>query len=327
MKTKRMVCFVIALVLVLSCFTACSKFKEVSLAQQKEDLISCQQVQECFLSEFVSTSKYELVNYQSVKEQINEENKEHIIFSKVDIKNEYFDIVLSVKQEYTFYDKGGWILENCFVEEVEQITPINPPNKELVQSYIAEEIIENSEGYNSVSCEYNDTEYSLKYGYVSYGDISLDEPNIAKQMITYSSDVMEARGYYTLEFTDVGWSFVSKSNDDYVKMIVEDYTADYSQAYGYFELDCAWAPLDPSHYTGALKIHEIKNGYAKYDLEFYLAREADLGISEGDNLTDVFNDFTGEIIIGTYLSGEDIKLRYDCTKDCWTESMYCSFVR
>ncbi len=327
MKAKRMLILVLSVILVLLTLPACSTNIGVTITQQKEDIIKCEEIQNCYCSDFIPDDEYELKSYNTIKEQINEENKEHIIYSNVEIRNQYFDITLSVKQEYSFYDKGGWILENCVVESVNEVTPINAPNKELVQEYIEEEIIIKYDFYDSVVCDYDNADYTLKYGDIIFGELQFDEMNTAKQLITYKSDVMNASGYYSFAFTETGWSIVNNEDDDLIKMKIESYTADYSQAYGSFVLDCAWAPLDPTHYTGELKVINIDNGYATYDLEFYLAREANLGITEGEGLIDEFNDFTGEIVIGKYLSGEDITLRYDSVKDCWTESMYSSFLR
>lgn len=112
--------------------------KGVSKSQFENDILEQKEIQTCFTSDFTRESKFEIEEIEITKEQVNIDDKEDIIYSEITIINDYFKIDLSIQCIYNFYDKGDWILDECIIESINEITPINGPDKDLAFQYITE---------------------------------------------------------------------------------------------------------------------------------------------------------------------------------------------
>ena len=297
--------------------------ESVKSSQVQQDVIARQEVQSCFSAKFTDESSCELEQYELIKEQINIDDKEDLVYAAVCIKNAYFKMDLNVKCVYNYYDKGGWIMDEFAIESIENITPVGSPNKQIVSNYIVDYDVVDNQFYGDVLCSYMGKNRNLTGGTLTFSDLKLDGFD-AVLYTRYQTDVLTVEGRYTLRFEENDWHIINEE-DDGVCMEMVSYDADYSCALGEFELQSDFSALDPAKYYGSLKINKIDNGSANYDLYFWLAN--DCGATEGQNLKGTFDELTGTLRIGSYLSGDDMCLRYDSELDCWVEGMYNRFVR
>ena len=297
----------------------------VSTSQIKKDIIAREEVQTCFTASFTEADTFELDHYELIKEQINEEDKEDLVYATVTVKNTYFEVVLNVKCVYNYYDKGGWILDEFYIESTEQVTPIAAPSKNLVADYITDGSVVNDRYTGKILCSYQMQNYQLESGTLAFKEWMLDETGHANLLTSYQSKVLSVEGHYEVIFEENDWRIVNE--DDRVIMQIDSYTSDYSNATGSFTLEGELHSFDPITYYGDLNIHEISNGQANYDLSFWMAENIKLNVRDGKNVSARFNDLTGTIHIGRYLSGDNMYLRYDCENDCWIEGAYSRFVR
>ena len=319
---KKIAFLSIWVLLIVGLFYGCGS-NSVSTSQIKEDIIASEEIQTCFSSSYTDEGSFELDKYELIKEQINEEDKEDIVYAAISVKNTYFKVDLNVKCVYDYFDKGGWILDELVIESIDQITPIGAPSKKLVTAYITDDNVVDDQYFGEVLCSYEGENVSITNGTLAFLDWEYD--GIYATLHTrYQSDILTVEGCYTLLFEENDWRF-SNENDEDLCMEVISYTSDYSSAMGSYTLESDFAAFDPQKYYGSLKINKIDDGVANYDLYFWLAAEC--SAKEGTNLTATFDDLTGTLRIGSYLSGDDMCLRYDCEQDCWVEGMYNRFVR
>ena len=168
MKTKK-VAAILTMILLLLFVSACSKNNGVSISQQKEDIIKYELIQNCYSSAFIPTDEFNLVSYQTTREQLNKEEKSHIIYSDVEIQNNYFNIMLSVVQEYNYYEKGGWFLDNVTIED-QLVSVAGPADANLVAKYLKNEFLDFD--VIELRCLYNNELYELGNGTDFFGDKS-----------------------------------------------------------------------------------------------------------------------------------------------------------
>lgn len=94
----------------------------VALGQIEDDLKQLDTINDGVItSTYIPTTEYELVNYEIIKRQTNPENKEDIIYCNVTISNGYIKTLLEYKLLYTFYDQGGWILDDASILSKESV--------------------------------------------------------------------------------------------------------------------------------------------------------------------------------------------------------------
>lgn len=186
--------------------------KPVKDSQIKNDLMCNDSIINCFYSDFVQESEYELKKYDLVKRQTNKDEKEDIIFCSIEIENDYFNIVLDAELYYVYYDEGGWILEDISINN-QSCKAISGPDMDLVLEYIKS----SQPGYNYIYTLGNDNLAEKKYegesfivendsttgvahyGELTYKDSSYDE-NTATLTVLYKSPVIDIWGDYTLDF-------------------------------------------------------------------------------------------------------------------------------
>jgi len=269
--------------LVLCMLMACSK-SSVSQRQIEEDILSQEEIQNCFTTDFVSSSKIELTEVEILKRQTNIEEKEDKIYCDIQMKNKYFSATLNAEVFYGYYDEGGWLIDEFNVNDL-TIEPIKAPDKELVFDYLIREIDSTDNTYMKVDCLYEEKEYELNYGELSSNDIVLNSDNTANLNVVYTSPVLEVQGSYVLTFDGTKWIFDLKNN----LFVVDEYKADYSEALGLFE----------SSLGGRLQVINITNDSIEYDM--VMTGEAFQYIPSPGHRTDYFDIFEGSF--GARLEG------------------------
>ena len=275
-KGMKKVLLVVYTSLVLCMLTACSK-SSVSQKQIEEDILSQDAIQNCFTTDFVSSSEVELTEVEILKRQTNVDEKEDKIYCDIQMKNKYFSATLNAEVFYGYYDEGGWLIDEFNVNDL-TIEPIKAPDKELVFDYLIGKIDSTDNAYMKVDCLYEEKEYELNYGELSSNDIVLNSGNTAKFNVVYTSPVLEVHGSYVLTFDGTKWIFDLENNT----FVVDDYEADYSEALGSFECSLG----------GRLEVIDITNDSIEYDM--VMTGEAFQYIPSPGHRTDYFNPLTGK---------------------------------
>ena len=296
--------------------------KGVSKSQFKKDILEQKEVQTCFTSDFTKESKFDIEEIEITKEQINIDDKEDIIFSEMTITNDYFKIDLSVQCIYNFYDKGNWILDECIIESVNEIIPINGPDKDLAFQYITEKAFGEGVSSTYINCNYKGDSYVLHYGkLLATKSVLIDNSN-AKLYTQYKSDVLEVNGYYSFDFTKDGWVCLLHDDEQPI-MQAENYKTDYSKALGEFELE------SQLFYSGRLCIKKIDETSVVYDLQYDMANDYRVDIDTGNDLIATFDALNGEFCIGNNSIQKDIlfHLTYNNENDQWSANYYDKFCR
>ena len=183
-------------------------------SQIKDDLMCNDSILNCFYSDYVQESEYELKKYELVKRQTNKDVKEDNVFCSIEIENDYFNIMLDLQLYYVYYDKGGWFLEDVLINN-QVCKAISGPDMDMVLEYIKSK--QPHQIYNYIYAQENDelTEQQYQgewfivendslegvahYGELSYKDSSYDE-NTATLTVIYESPVLDIWGDYTLDF-------------------------------------------------------------------------------------------------------------------------------
>lgn len=136
----KVVIVTVLILLMFVCITSCADITNSVSSDKKifEEISNLEILKKCFKDDFVFDSEYICKNVEIIKRQINKENKEDLVFCKVTMENEYFNVVLDVNLIYHFYDKGGWILDSN-TWEIRETTPLRAPEYELVIQKIEQE--------------------------------------------------------------------------------------------------------------------------------------------------------------------------------------------
>ena len=196
-------------------FTGCDSRNEASTSMILSNLSQLDYSQYAFISPFVNQSAYSYTSENLVKRQTNLEDKEDIIFYDVQMNNDYFKMNLSVKLVYNYYDDGGWILDEYFIER-NKVEPTDFPESDLIVEYL---------GYEDTVFNYID---NTKQNYIQNDNLihfckskntiewkNLDKTNgIATFNINANvDDFATITGSMSLYFDESnGWSFLSKEN-------------------------------------------------------------------------------------------------------------------
>ena len=197
----------------------------VSVSQQEEDIIKNEQIQNCYTSQFVPTDEYELISYGTTRQQRNEEEKKHIIYS---------DVVI---QEYNYYDVGGWFLDSVTIEQM-TVNVAGPADVSLITEALKDEQME----YEGVEmyCTHEDSVYKVSCGTGLTGDYSelAEDHTTMNAHVVFENKVLQIKGYYVLDFTqETGWCLrLSEGSSSKKIMTVTSYTSNYEAATGTFRL-------------------------------------------------------------------------------------------
>ena len=227
----------------LFCLSACGKQNGTpkdTINSDIENLVNNIDLQNCFDSEFVNDSPYQVESYL-IKRQTNFDNKEDIVYYDVIVKNDYFQISNTYKLLYRYYDEGGWILDDSVLES-KNIIPIKAPEAQLVL-----------EEWGQKQYYLNNTNYKFRGSTDWYGDFldvdftivesqsDLDKNELnANVNVTLTCSLTNIRGYIPLEFdSEKGWGIVDLLDEDIADfgtacLLVTDIDCDYSAAEGEF---------------------------------------------------------------------------------------------
>ena len=298
MNKKLMVTLPLLSLLILLMFSGCVK-KSVSEDQLKNDLIKHEGVQTCFSSEFTKESTYTINSFEITKEQINNEDKQDLIYCNLTIKNDYFNVELSVKCTYNFYDKGGWILDEFNILEM-NVTPISAADgQELINKILDVSSDKDYKNRTAINCFHNDTYKTLRHGTLSIIDCTFDNERMQTNVVVcYKSDVIEVNGHYILYFDkNDGWKIKYEENTDENKklvMSVDNYDADYSCAIGNFTSNKV-GNMNIVGYN--LNVVEISNNLISYSLK--IDGYESYTYLDSATLIDDFDPLTGTVMLRT----------------------------
>ena len=240
--SKKLILLLLATCM-LFCLSACGKQNGTpkdTINSDIENLVNNIDLQNCFDSEFVNDSPYQ-VESNLIKRQTNFDNKEDIVYYDVIVKNDYFQISNTYKLLYRYYDEGGWILDDSVLES-KNIIPIKAPEAQLVL-----------EEWGQKQYYLNNTNYKFRGSTDWYGDFldvdftivesqsDLNENGInANVNVTLTCSLTNIRGYIPLEFdSEKGWGIVDLLDEDIADfgtacLLVTDIDCDYSAAEGEF---------------------------------------------------------------------------------------------
>lgn len=190
-------------------FAGCGS-KNVTETQIISDLKKIDYSEQAFQSSFTTLSEYSYTSEQLIKRQTNRENKEDIIFYEVILNNDFFQTSLSVKLVYNYYDEGGWVLDEHFVERT-KVEPTNFPATDIIAEYLNSE--DNSFNYiDNTKPDYSQND-NLIHFCKSKINIEWKDLNNEKGIATFSisaaiDDFATIQGTMDIYFDeDNGWSF------------------------------------------------------------------------------------------------------------------------
>lgn len=223
-------------VVVICLFLSGCSLRSVSEKQIRKDILKNDTIINCFKSKYVNDSQYDIKEHKIIKEQLKKDEKRDTVFFDFNIENDYFSITLSTECIYNYYDKGGWILDECNIINQETI-PIKSPEGNLVINDIIKDIADpHYPDETSIFCTYNGEEKVLRHGKCIFQDGKLVDNNTAHINICYESKVLKMYGYYTLCFnSNDGWEIDYEDKDSKkIYLIGEKYNCDYTSSIGTF---------------------------------------------------------------------------------------------
>lgn len=215
---------------ILCLLTACG-LQPVSEKQKKTDLIQSAEVQNCYASKFAPQSEYVLKEYSLIKEQINKEDKEDIVFCNAVVENEYFRVSFQAQQLYNHYEKGGWIMDEITITERE-VVPLKGPDNQLVVDYI-----NGNASYRHGTFYYNgEHRFWQEEDTRLAGDRASEydaQANVAKVYAELRSPVQRTVGYYTMAFDSYNdWILIPEGDREAEDLHAEEWIVDYTCALG-----------------------------------------------------------------------------------------------
>lgn len=203
----------IIIILVMFLSTGCGN-KNVTETQILSDLKQIDYSEQAFQSPFTTPSEYSYTSEKLVKRQTNPEKKEDIIFYEVQINNDFFQTCLSVKLVYNYYDEGGWVLDEHFIERT-KVEPTAFPATDLIADYLSSE--DNTFNYiDNTKPNYSQND-NLIHFCKSKIDIEWKDLNNEKGIATFNisatiDDFATITGNMDICFDeDNGWSFFKEN--------------------------------------------------------------------------------------------------------------------
>ena len=310
--TMKKKVFVFGMMLILCLLASCG-LSSVTEQQVKDDLIQRAEVQNCYTSEFTPQEEYTLKEYTLVKEQINKEDKEDIVFCNAVIENQYFQVSFQAQLLYNYYEKGGWIMDEFSLTDYE-VVPLRGPERNLVLAHIQKEELDG--GKSNAWLEYRIGEkYDLiRYGTLTVADSSFDisEGKYVSQInATYKTKVLKLDGYYQMQFKEDEWIFGEKGS---IVLDVRGYDCDYSSALGTY----SWEK-DSQCPGGTITVKEITKEKVVYDLWITEPCENEkVKFNTGKNLEAEFDPLNASFAPCKYYSSK-VTMAYNSQGDYWRE--------
>lgn len=278
----------------------------ISISKLKSDILENPSIQTCFTSPFTTESEYSVTGFEIIKEQINDSDKNIITYSDVTVENEYFSVNLQLKTVYNFYDIGGWIMDELYIEEITHVTPTRGPSPELVEEYIIP--------LYSISGFYQGKEHNLilENNVFSVTESVLINPECSNVFAQYQTDNVTITGTFMFFFSEEGWT----CDVEKPAYHIVEYTADYSQALGSFSTESG-----PVVQSVDLNVISIDGTTVTYDLNEFSMPGFSYSVQTGTNLTSEFDPITGDFWIGNYaavLGSTPLYLSYNSNTDTWS---------
>lgn len=305
MKRLISVFVLICLTLTMVCsLSGCGK-KGVEIEKLKEDLNLCNEVQDCFTSEYAGSSRYQIAECVITENDLDEDKVENTIYCNVTAENSYFQVFLDVKATYHYYDKNGWVLDevSCDLDDVKALAG---PNAEQVKPII-EDFISDRRGFSygiPYTSDSGGSGTKYYYLYSTNNDFSVIDTKLnengksAKINCCYESDGTKYYGYYEMLFDKTGWHFADEDSSNH-HMILTESDFNYStRAIGTF--------YDSYDEETTLVVHKIENDIITYSLQTVDSILLNNDFKQGENLTAEFNSKTGEFVGFHYDTEEDI---------------------
>ena len=247
---KKIGCTILMIALCFSVVGCDLGEKKVGTKQIQDDLAQNDVVVNCINSEFVKNNEFTFKKFEVIKRKTDLDSD--IINCNVFAENEYFSVKLVTTLFYTFYDEGGWILDNLTVEHKE-VTPLRPPEIDMAKVKIID-AFENIgkgreqwqrndwkiEGWLSTFIDGNGCEeFSYHLQDFNFGDFVFNEESKTAQLnVSFKSSLTKVEGYFTFEISNASgweWKVNEKSTQkNYPVFCVSNYEADYSEAIGKF---------------------------------------------------------------------------------------------
>ncbi len=209
----------------------------VSTQQLIEDISKNETIADCLSSKFIEDTPVEYVSHEITKRKTDEDDNTDTIYCSINIKEEYISAEIQAKMSYSFYDIGGWVLDNVLIEDY-VLTPLKAANADMIISE-AQGILEKAEDPfpfdDSYPRRHPDTTWicRIKYHYSEdavctqpYGnDLSiytynfriinnefLPECNDTRLHISLTSSATDLNGYFPLSFdSQKGWDWKTKN--------------------------------------------------------------------------------------------------------------------
>ncbi len=293
------VLFCLSLTMLCS-LSGCGK-KAIDVEQLKEDLNICNEIQDCFTSEYAGSSRYQVSECVITENNLDEEKVQNTIYCTVTAENNNFQVLLDVKAVYHYYDKG-WVLDtvSCDLDDVKALTG---PDIEKVKSLITSNIRGNSSFSYGVPDE-DGTGRKYYYLYSKDNDFSVIDSKVnengksASINCCYRSDDAKYYGYYEMLFDKTGWHFGDEDELDH--MTLTNFDFDFSnKAIGNF-----YHSYDDEY--ASLTVHKIENGMVTYSLQGNDSILINCEFKLGENLTAAFDSTKGEFLEIHYSPEEDM---------------------
>ena len=245
---KKRIIILFLLVCLMMCFSACTTNTKTSTKTIENDIIELvenfnlqEKPEENYIYDLVELNNYKFVSSNIIKRQTNQEEKEDVIYLEIVAQNSSLQISFNQKMSYTYYDEGGWILEDSSLEEINQITPIAAPQEELITKTWVDcgrDFVNQTE-YKCL----NDSHFSGVFSdSISQKILNIEfdkKEKIAKLYMEITSSLSTSKGYIPLKFDDKnGWISQEISEydvDELTFVVTELKCGDYGSAIGVFE--------------------------------------------------------------------------------------------
>lgn len=318
-------------ILLLASTSGCSivASNKIDSEQIEQDLKQHQVVINCFESKYVATDEFIFERYEIIKRKIDSDAGTDMINCYIYASNEYFSAKLEAVLKYSYYDVGGWVLDDLSILSKE-IMPLRTPNFDIAREEIisAFEMFNNSNGYF-----YNNSWKEVEGWLLSFIDLNgsgndfsrhlndfkfenfelLPDGLTCKLNVSFISSLTETNGYFLFKFNNsTGWQWVNQenTNNNLPAFGISNYKADYSEALGTF-MGFDYGRMSYK----ILDIIEISDAKIKVNITHNVGYYNEYTKSEEFN----FDIYSGHFYDGSFTGGE---YYYNSSTKCWEEINY-----
>lgn len=281
--------------LVAMLLSACGA-KNVSEKQILSDLRADSDIQNCFESEYVPFSQFEVEECEILSEYFREEFDALSVYCNVTASNEYFRAVLETELSYDHSDKGDWILDDISFH-MSDIRGIKAPDPSYVEGIIRACTVDHFSCSTPYRIIYFDNDnQSLS---ISGTSLSEDGKSAFVHCCHETTDGVKYYGDYYMSLDRDGWQFPDiyfNGYHDTMFMEMTDSTQDYSKGIGEF---C------DSWNNGYLTVSSIKDDVVTYSLHSESEILGKCGFEQGDNLTAPFDSKFGAFLEIIYMPEQE----------------------